>query len=318
MQVFWRLPIRRKSIVVKKVWRDEIQAIEQQQTSEEKESLEVNPIAEVMIKISGLETAVNNVKETLTVFQNRISSIENMVESFSVKINNNNNNDTVADTCSAPVSLPTTAMPQTCPPPPPPPPPPPVMQSQPVQFKASGRTVANVEKAEAALPQAAEAAEPSMSDVLRELSRVQRKVVNMISSPRSKYLTKNKPNPEGTTALFKDKARDVSTANFQNNGSNVRESSPLAQPSMKAPVPVLQPSVPKGLPQLNKPEKMSSFLPVQLPSHDSLIMEFQTHQLKKTFIPRSPGGTIKPNLARFDNNRLERPQWMGFNDENSA
>ncbi|KAJ3103471.1 hypothetical protein HDU97_010054 [Phlyctochytrium planicorne] len=72
-------------------------------------------------------------------------------------------------------------------PPPPPPPPPPVMSaSAPIAFgkrKEVDRAPEN---------QAAAAAEPSMVDVLKELSRVQKKVVDMISSPRSNYLNKGR------------------------------------------------------------------------------------------------------------------------------
>ncbi|KAJ3281513.1 hypothetical protein HK104_011418 [Borealophlyctis nickersoniae] len=67
------------------------------------------------------------------------------------------------------------------PPPPAPPPPPVFADSGPLKIKkGDGAKRRMVEEEEE---------KPSMAQVLKELSRVQRKVVNMISSPRSAYLT---------------------------------------------------------------------------------------------------------------------------------
>ncbi|KND03202.1 uncharacterized protein SPPG_02259 [Spizellomyces punctatus DAOM BR117] len=88
--------------------------------------------------------------------------------------------------------------------PPPPPPPPPIVQSSkdPVPLKQSnGKPKGTHEEAAAA---------PSMQDVLRELFQSQRKVVQLVSSPRKNYLHKrlggmkpvNSPLRKSTTAQW--------------------------------------------------------------------------------------------------------------------
>ncbi|KAJ3413101.1 hypothetical protein HDV05_008497 [Chytridiales sp. JEL 0842] len=123
---------------------------------------------------------INNL---LSQLNTRLEHLEQTVETAMQKIAVTNT-FTATSTTTTSISSCTSVQAATMPPPPPPPPPL-VMTTAPVVLK-------KVEAAKAEVPKAAEAAEPSMSDVLRELSRVQRKVVDMISSPRSTYLHRQK------------------------------------------------------------------------------------------------------------------------------
>ncbi|KAI8855079.1 hypothetical protein BC829DRAFT_379170 [Chytridium lagenaria] len=141
---------------------------------------------------------------------------------------------------------------------PPPPPPPPMMKmpTVPITFQKPPVKVVAPEPS----PVAA-AAEPTMVDVLKELSRVQKKVVDMISSPRSNYLYK-----------MKDTAPPKPMASLVDGFESMSRSSSL-QPTMNK-------ENPKSLLELPKRPNLGDL--------NKCVSEGQNPKVNK---PRSPGGT---------------------------
>ncbi|KAJ3044644.1 hypothetical protein HDV00_001570 [Rhizophlyctis rosea] len=115
--------------------------------------------------------------------ESRLKSIESQISRIFERLESvETRNASAASSSSAAMNTPPAQPTVPLPPmgaPPPPPPPPPIMPPAPaLQIKKRDGTVQK-EKADD---------QPSMAQVLRELSLVQRKVTSMISSPRSQYL----------------------------------------------------------------------------------------------------------------------------------
>ncbi|KAJ3046675.1 hypothetical protein HK097_000644, partial [Rhizophlyctis rosea] len=188
----------------------------------------------------------------------RLKSIENQLSRLSERL------DTVETRSQAPVptihelhtdnTVPLPAPAAAGPPPPPPPPPP-------ISAPAPGFKIVRKEGAKKSAVQ--EDDQPSMAQVLRELSLVQRKVTNMISSPRAQYLRhrhtsrvsfpalrRTAMNPdhdqteseeeEGPTKSVEES--DDGSEDEEESGSDDGLSSPLRKKRVNSPVPGMQPT----------------------------------------------------------------------------